>query len=385
MRGHIRSIDLAVRVVRAARHAKRQAAESRAVDSLFSLLRWVSPPSERLGPPKGTFSALILLRGRQVPGELLLERQDVPRIPQDSMRARSGLDQHLHQPWPVFWTRHDHARLIGPTLVLLDESKRACLEAMYGPHRRKDPSYRTVWLPAARTVEGSWTSVVSLWTRSGNYYHWLTDALPRLALMERLPEDTQVLVPGTLREFQRETLGYLGLASRFRQVPEEHILVERFFFSAPTAMTGCTNPYGMAFLRDRFIKHADPSFRGPEKLYVQRRGQSRGLLNENEVSSFMSDRGWTPIDPGQLTFAQQVSLFAGARAICGVHGAALTNIVWCASGCEVVELMADNYLNGCFESISAPLGLRHRYLVFPGDQRSRIRIDLDRLSEVLPL
>ena len=46
--------------------------------------------------------------------------------------------------------------------------------------------------------------------------------------------------------------------------------------------------------------------------------------------------------------------------------------------------MADNYLNGCFESISSCLDLRHPHLVSSGDKESRIRVDLDQLARVLP-
>ena len=89
-------------------------------------------------------------------------------------------------------------------------------------------------------------------------------------------------------------------------------------------------------------------------------------------------RGWTAVDPETLPLAQQIQLFSSARAVCGVHGAGLTNMVWCPPGCRIIELMADNYLNGCFESISACLDVQHAYLVFPGDAERRIRVELDR-------
>ena len=111
---------------------------------------------------------------------------------------------------------------------------------------------------------------------------------------------------------------------------------------------------------------------------------ARGVVNDREVVSFLSERGWTVIDPGRLSLARQIRLFAGARAVCGVHGAGLTNIVWCNPGCTVIELMADNYLNGCFESISACLELEHRHLIFPGDDKHQIQVALEALDAALP-
>ena len=104
----------------------------------------------------------------------------------------------------------------GSTLVLIDGDKKACLEAMYAEHHPRDPAFRSVWLPQpAVSVAGNWTSVVSRWTRSTNYYHWFTDALPRLALLDRLPPDTRVLTPMRLEPFQIQTLRWMGLEERF--------------------------------------------------------------------------------------------------------------------------------------------------------------------------
>jgi capsular polysaccharide biosynthesis protein len=383
MRRRVRRFSGAVRAVRAIRVLRRRVAGSRLADSLVEIVRRVSPRAARLGPPKGTFSAYQLLRRQEVPGEILLERQEFAPIPPDAMRIASGLNQHRHQPWPIFWTRNANARLAGPTLVLMDGRKRACLEAMYVEHHPRDPAFRSMWLPQPVELAGNWTSIVSRWTRSANYYHWFTDSLPRLALLDRLPGDTRILLPVNLQPFQRETLRWMGLGERYRETPERHLRVENYFFSAPTAMTGCTNPYAVRFLRDRFLPHADETFRGPTKIYLLRRG-TRGAVNEEEVEAFLSRRGWTAVDPETLTLAQQIQLFAGARAVCGVHGAGFTNMLWCSPGCTVIELMADNYLNGCFESISACIDVQHQYLVFPGDDESRIHVAFDRLARALP-
>ena len=382
IRQRARTVKGAVRAVRAVRAFPGRIADSRIGDLAIEALRRVPMSMSTFGPPKGTFSAYDLLKRGEVEGEVLLERQEFAPIPPDAMRIVSGLNQHRHQPWPIFWTRHDDARLTASTLVLIDRSKRACLEAMYVEHHPKDPAFRSVWLPPPKELGGNWTSIVSRWTRSTNFYHWFTDALPRLALLDRLPPDTGVL-PAHMEPFQVETLRWMGLEARFRPTAETHLVVGSYLFSSPTAMTGGTNPYAVRFLRDRVPRISDDEFRGPSKIYVVRRGKTRGVVNEDEVVTFLERRGWTAVDPESLSLTEQIRLFAGASAICGVHGAGLTNILWCSPGCTVIELIASNYLNGCFESISSCLDVRHRYLVFPGDRESRIHVDLDRLASAL--
>ena len=357
-----------------------------ATNTITALARLLSPPFARIGPPRGTFSAYQRLKAGEYTGEVIREGQEIDPIAPDAMRIVSGLGQDRHQPWPIFWTRHTNARLGGETLVLLDEHKRACKEAMYEEHFPDDPAYRALTLPEPTHLTGQWTSVVSRWwCGPPSYYHWLMDALPRLALLDKLPSGIRVIVPPQLSAFQRDSLAWLGLEERYRPTSEHHLVVDDYFFSSPTVMTGCTNPYGVAFLREKFLGHSRmPNLHG-KKIYIVRKGKTRGILNEDEVKKFLTERGWLIVDCETLTFAEQIGLFSQASQVCGAHGAGFTNILWCPAGCQVVELMADNFKNGCYEAISACLGLEHHCLVFPGDAGSRIPVDISRLERTLNL
>jgi len=93
--------------------------------------------------------------------------------------------------------------------------------------------------------------------------------------------------------------------------------------------------------------------------------------------------GWAIIQAEKLSFREQIALFAGARAVCAVHGAGLTNLLWSPPGCHVLELCAANFLNGCYESMAVYNGLDHRYLVFEADRQYRLKVDLGVFTEAL--
>jgi capsular polysaccharide biosynthesis protein len=78
---------------------------------------------------------------------------------------------------------------------------------------------------------------------------------------------------------------------------------------------------------------------------------------------------------------RQSRLFAEAEAICTLHGAALTNLVWCKPGCRVLELVADTFVNGVYEGIAEQVGVEHHFLLCPGDSAFRARVDMKRLVE----
>ena len=330
------------------------------------------------------FHAHEALQAGQLPGETILENQAVGPIYPDSLRIRAKLGQEGYQPWPVFWTRHDQARLAGRTALLRNERKRVPAEAIYLFQHPNDSGYESLWLPPPVRLPGNWTSLISRWTLDSNYYHWFADGLPRLALLDRLPPNTKILVPPGLRPFQRETLRWLGLEDRVVPLPAHHLLVEHFYFSPPTVMTGCANPYGAQFLRNRFLPHAEPPPLPVEKIYIQRRGKTRGLVNEPELLAFLEARGWQSVDLESLTLARQIGLFAQARAVCGLHGAGFTNLLWCRPGCVAVELLAENFLNGCYEALASCVAVQHRFLIQPADEHSRIKVDLNQLARLLP-
>jgi capsular polysaccharide biosynthesis protein len=334
------------------------------------------------GPPKGLYSEYALVKQGSIPGRIVYESQRCPALAADSLRRLCNLHQDEFQPWPFFWSRRSEVRLVGPSLAPLNDRKRLCQEAMFSEHCSAfDPSYRYLHLPPSVRLAGNWTSVVSCW--STGYYHWWLDALTRLAVLEEFPPDTRILVNANLARWQLEPLQLLGLEKRIREAPEKHLMVENYFFSSPTSMTGCWNPYGIDWLRQRFLRHADKDWNPPSRVFVHRVGKSRGLVNEAEVLEFFKQEGWSIVDPEDLTVRRQIRLFSLADEICGLHGGAFVNTLWSKPGCRILEICADNFLNGVYEGIAEHLQLNHRYLVCRGDQRCRVRVDIDRLKRLL--
>lgn len=335
----------------------------------------------RIGPPKGIFSAVGALRRGEVEGRLLLPGQEVPAAGPDSMRVQCRMGQNGFQPWPVFFSRHRSARLVGSSLVLLDKEKRACEEAMYGlmGGYKRNPSFCYAVLPKPVHLEGPWMSLVS--QIGHNFYHWIHEELPRLAMLTEMPAATRILIPATPARFIQESLELLGLTERVRPAPETHLLVEDFYFVAPSAMYGCPNPYALRFLRSRFL----PLVTGGDavKIFLTRSNTTRGLRNNEEVEAFFAARGWKLVDLDRVTLLEQIGIFARAVAIAGVHGGAFTHLVWCAPGCKVLEIFANSFLNGCYEGIAACLKLDYRYLIFPGDGEHRASVDMARLAEAV--
>ena len=336
-------------------------------------------------PPQGTFSALAEVRRGLRPGGIILRSQKMPRFQKSSMTVRSGFHQHLQQPWPVFWSHHQSAHLVSRSLALLDMGKGLMVESAYGRFFRHDSAWTALYAPPAVHLKGNWTSIVSHWcpiSRTRNYYHWLFDAIPRLACLTHFPADVEILVPGVLPNFAEETLLLLGLKNRYRITQEQHLLIESYFYSGLVGMTGCHNPYAVRYLRRSFLQHTQ-TFGLPRYFFIGRKHSSRGIQNNDQVESFFKDQGWAVIYLEDLSFRQQLSLFAGAKAVCALHGAGLANLVWSRPGTFVLELFADNYLHGTFEGIAKINRLKYRSAVFRATNSRRPWVDLNILKRHL--
>src|SRR5262245_50697287 len=83
---------------------------------LIETIRALAPVKSLFGPPKGYFSDLDLVRQSKVEGKIILPGQNRPILSPDSLRKISGLRQDEFQPWPIYWSRHRNARLVGSTL-----------------------------------------------------------------------------------------------------------------------------------------------------------------------------------------------------------------------------------------------------------------------------
>ena len=342
----------------------------------------------RLGPPKGSFSIYqSWLNENCRPRRILLTDQGAPKVTPDSLMVISGMQQHTSQPWPIFWSHHKNARLVASSLALMDGRKRLCRESAFGDVCvEDDPAWRYWTLPRPVVLAGNWTSLVSRWCknfRPPEFTHWMLDALPRLAMLAEFPPDTKILVPGRLAGYQKESLKLLGLLDRVRPTPERHVVVENYYFASPTAMIDCYNPFGVNFLREKFLPLADQSYSGPKKFLIHRANKSRGIINETEVYEFFHQLGWEVVDTEKLTFAQEIKLFHDAEAISGVSGSGFTNIVWCRPGCKVLPLVADSWPDGYAEWIAQVIGAEFHYRMFPSDHAMRAQIDLRTVAELL--
>ncbi len=231
------------------------------------------------------------------------------------------------------------------------------------------PLMHRLHYPPVRDLGG--TTVVLGFPKSGNYYHWLFDVLPRLETLDSRVSDEQLdqYLVDCRHAFQRESLQLLGIPLERCISPKtkSHYRCEKLL--VPSLPRGVSQNC-IAFLRNAFLAPVEEgSHKGSrsKRLYITRAGCTRRrVTNENEVIEALQAYGFECIDPARLSFAEQIATFRNADWIVAAHGGALSNLVFCQPDCRVIEIFSPNYVNTCFWQISCGVGLRYAYLLGEG-------------------
>jgi capsular polysaccharide biosynthesis protein len=137
-------------------------------------------------------------------------------------------------------------------------------------------------------------------------------------------------------------------------------------------MAGVWNPAGFNWLREKFsVARQDHGCGCP--IFLTRRGTTRLPSNLGAIEEFFAGEGFQIVDCGRLNVREQIALASAATAIAGIHGAAMTNILWAHAGTPVLELFLPGYINACYEQIAFQGKLRYSGLLLgQADESSRL-------------
>jgi capsular polysaccharide biosynthesis protein len=183
---------------------------------------------------------------------------------------------------------------------------------------------------------------------------------------DEVPRDTYVIVPATMNRNQRQALDAL-------QIPAERILaytaeecwkLENLYFSPDVNRKGHASRTACAWFRERvYSTYGIRPGQGARRLYVSRQATLHGrVANEDEVEQVLHQYGFETVTGHELSFEEQVSLFAQAEIIAGAHGAGLTNMIFAPKDACVLEFSAAGVGLIHFWSLASALQLGYWYL-----------------------
>ena len=211
-------------------------------------------------------------------------------------------------------------------------------------------------------------SANSIWvtdTLSHNYFHWLTDVLPRLFVVRDKLRETTLLLPDSY-QFKSYVVSslkpfFLGEIEFVDKVACCHHLT----IPTHTAPTGNYSESIIIGVRELYINFYKKSstVNDFEKIYISRgKAQKRILSNEADCIAVLREFGFRTIYFEDYSFEQQVEMISNTQYLVSNHGSGLVNMLFMKSNGRVLELRQEgDSLNNCFFALASALKLKYFY------------------------
>lgn len=223
---------------------------------------------------------------------------------------------------------------------------------------------------------------------ANNYFHWMTEMLPRIMAMKHQHPFIPVVIPSFYLKcpFILESLDLLKID--FKTFDVRHTLkIDRLYASA-IPHVGRFNEGLMHFFRNKMLVSIASQAHPFRCIYITRgKARRRGVSNEKAVFELLKEKGFEKIVLEDLPLKNQVKLFQEARVVVASHGAGLANCMFMQKEQTVIELKSENNRYWCYFSLARVFGLKYYYSLNKASSSNHrdanITVDIDRLKILL--
>ena len=274
---------------------------------------------------------------------------------------------YKYKPQRPFVCELEKCKLLGPHGIAMGEDGRLILETL--DHGIQEfvrlPRYnrtRNTFIKHTLDNESSGQEpivddrIVPMICSENNYYHWVTEYLPKLRHIEdyqlKTNREVTLLLEPNHGSFVRESLTVAGFGSDKCISMDDlfsnrvaHLVVpihRSHFFNHLSPIRSYYSPSldDIQWVRERIW--AGTEVGTPEndvRIFVSRQGASeRKILNYNEFFEVLQGRGFESYKLEHFSFQEQVELFSRAEVIMGPIGAGLVNMIF-SNDPLVIELL----------------------------------------------
>lgn len=202
---------------------------------------------------------------------------------------------------------------------------------------------------------------------SKGYFHWMTDALPRLFTIREKIRGAALLLPGAYQKEKFVTPSLKPLFDQEVRFINNTVRCKTLYMPTHTAPTGNYNESIIKGLRNTYVdfyQNTRSDYVG-DRIYISR-GKARWskIVNEEEVCAILKEYDFKTVYFEDYPFEQQVKIALEARYLISNHGASLTNMLFMKSGGSVFELRRkDDAHNNCYFTLASALNLRYFYQI----------------------
>ncbi|MFD1145342.1 glycosyltransferase family 61 protein [Larkinella insperata] len=220
-----------------------------------------------------------------------------------------------------------------------------------------------------------------------NYYHWVVDLLPRLLVLTKYSlsdlKDRVIILHHTAKSYETNYLAMLGIEKEkvFRLKPFETVKVKDLVVAD---YYGLNKPFA-AWKKEILDQLSANKPRLPKKkIYLLRGKQAkRSLIGEERLVAMLEKLGFTIVNPQGMTVEEQINTLREAEVVVALHGAALTNIIFCEPQTLVVELRSTHLPPEHYSAIAKTYNFRFKTVSLPPERQVKKSNSANKQSLVL--
>jgi capsular polysaccharide biosynthesis protein len=200
-----------------------------------------------------------------------------------------------------------------------------------------------------------------------NYFHFLIECLPRVILARAAGVEPAPFVVGEVPPSCVELLSWFGSLLQLDSFTLTHFetlhIPHLDSFSPDNPAFFARSVYDTTYLEmtRRAVLDRVPVVDRctSDIIYLGRRGgNTRNIVNEEEVLPILQSINADIIYPGEMCIAEQVAAFQAANLIIAPAGAGVANILFCRPGARLIVLNQDKLVNpGYFSLLAQSLGV----------------------------
>lgn len=193
---------------------------------------------------------------------------------------------------------------------------------------------------------------------SDTYFHWTFDVLVKLQAIRSTTLCTQIALPFFLQRnsYVVESLNFLGYRITFLASKKVY-LFKKLYVQMNTNYFSVDPLNGI----QKMIFSSVSSSISADRIYISRKyALRRHLSNEEKLMDQLQKFGFREVSLEKMSWKEQVLLFEGAEIVVGMHGAGLSNLVYCKRLRLVVEMLPSKNTNKLYEKLSETLSLPYR-------------------------
>lgn len=202
-------------------------------------------------------------------------------------------------------------------------------------------------LAAPMQIDGEYI-LDSRYEIDGNIAHIMTGVAPRLLAAQKICDRVTLVLRSRATDMAKNIYKLLGasILCTDKDINGKLIL-------ADDQSQGAYDASYNALFGELTFEGFNPQT--PEKVFISRKG-TRSLINESEVEQSLQAYGFKKYYFEDIPISEQWSVARNAKVIVGMHGAALSNLVFNSKKVKLIELFHPGYVIHMYRNMANAVG-----------------------------